>query len=117
MGANGQTGGKNRNDTFVLTAFISFGLFNSFPVFDWPIIMIDPDGLLLVVPHLFAIPSVSLLGMGLQKKYMTKLGCENICGGSHTAEHPWRCSALNRVLAVNTFLVCTLSSSKGNVNV
>jgi hypothetical protein len=29
--ANGQTGGKNRSCTFVLTAFISFGLFNIFP--------------------------------------------------------------------------------------
>jgi hypothetical protein len=29
--ANGQTGGKNRSSTFVLTAFISFGLFNIFP--------------------------------------------------------------------------------------
>jgi hypothetical protein len=29
-GANGQTGGKNRTGTFVLTAFISFGLFNVF---------------------------------------------------------------------------------------
>ncbi len=27
-GANGQTGGKNSSSTFVLTAFISFGLFN-----------------------------------------------------------------------------------------
>jgi hypothetical protein len=26
-GANGQTGGKNRGSTFVLTAFISFGRF------------------------------------------------------------------------------------------
>jgi hypothetical protein len=26
-GANGQTAGKNRSSTFVLTAFISFGLF------------------------------------------------------------------------------------------
>ncbi len=26
--ANGQTGGKKRSSTFVLTAFISFGLFN-----------------------------------------------------------------------------------------
>jgi hypothetical protein len=31
-GANGQTGGKNRSSTFVLTAFISFGLFNIFPL-------------------------------------------------------------------------------------
>jgi hypothetical protein len=29
-GASGQTGGKNRTSTFVLTAFISFGLFNVF---------------------------------------------------------------------------------------
>ncbi len=29
-GANGQTGGKNRSRSFVLTAFISFGLFNIF---------------------------------------------------------------------------------------
>jgi succinate-acetate transporter protein len=31
-GANGQNGGKNRRSTFVLTAFISFGLFNIFLV-------------------------------------------------------------------------------------
>jgi hypothetical protein len=36
---------------------------------DWPIIMIRPGGLLLVVPHLFAVP-VSVLSVGLQ------LGCE-----------------------------------------
>jgi hypothetical protein len=30
MGANGQTAGKNSSNTFVLTAFISFGLFNIF---------------------------------------------------------------------------------------
>jgi len=47
---------KNRSNTFVLTAFISFGLFNICRVFDWPIIIIDPNGLLLVVPHLFAVP-------------------------------------------------------------
>jgi hypothetical protein len=29
-GANGQTGGQNSSSTFVLTAFISFGLFNIF---------------------------------------------------------------------------------------
>jgi hypothetical protein len=29
-GANGQTGEKNSSTTFVLTAFISFGLFNIF---------------------------------------------------------------------------------------
>jgi hypothetical protein len=32
-GAHGQTGGKNRASTFVLTAFISFGLFNVFQLF------------------------------------------------------------------------------------
>jgi hypothetical protein len=31
--ANGQTGGKNLSTTFVLTAFISFDLFNIFPDF------------------------------------------------------------------------------------
>jgi hypothetical protein len=30
MGANAQTGGKFSSKTFVLTAFISFGLFNIF---------------------------------------------------------------------------------------
>jgi hypothetical protein len=30
-GANGQTGGKNSSTTFLLTAFISFGLFTIFP--------------------------------------------------------------------------------------
>jgi hypothetical protein len=29
-GANGQTEGKNRSSTFVLTAFVSFGRFNIF---------------------------------------------------------------------------------------
>jgi hypothetical protein len=29
-GANGQTGGKNSSSTFIMTAFISFGLFNIF---------------------------------------------------------------------------------------
>jgi hypothetical protein len=29
-GADGQTGGKNRSHSFVLSAFISFGLFNVF---------------------------------------------------------------------------------------
>jgi hypothetical protein len=31
-GANGQTEGKNRSSTFVLTAFISFGPFSIFPL-------------------------------------------------------------------------------------
>jgi hypothetical protein len=38
--------------------------------------MIGPGGLLLLVPHLFAVP-VSVLWVGLQKStYITKLGCE-----------------------------------------
>jgi hypothetical protein len=39
------------------------------------IITIGPGGLLLVVPHLFAIP-VSILWVELQKIKITKLGCE-----------------------------------------
>jgi hypothetical protein len=42
--------------------------------------MIDPGGLLLVVPHLFALP-VSVLLLGLQKG--TKLGCEIYIFRSH----------------------------------
>jgi hypothetical protein len=34
-------------------------------VSNWPVIMIGPGGLLLVVPHLFAVP-VSVLCVGLQ---------------------------------------------------
>jgi hypothetical protein len=35
-------------------------------VSDWPIIVIGPGGLLLVVPHIFAVP-VSVLWFGLKK--------------------------------------------------
>jgi hypothetical protein len=37
--------------------------------------MIGPDGLLLVVSHLFAVHSFSFMG-GVAREYMTKLGCE-----------------------------------------
>jgi hypothetical protein len=37
--------------------------------------MIGPGGLLLLVPHLFAVP-VSVLLVELQKEYITKLKCE-----------------------------------------
>jgi hypothetical protein len=37
------------------------------PVFDWPIIMIGPGGLLLVVPTCFCSPDFSFLG-GVAKK-------------------------------------------------
>jgi hypothetical protein len=36
------------------------------PVSDWPIVMIGPSGLLLVVSHLFAVP-VLVLWVGLEK--------------------------------------------------
>jgi hypothetical protein len=37
--------------------------------------MIGPSGLLLVIPHIFAVP----VSVGLQKStYITKLGCEKI---------------------------------------
>jgi len=53
-----------------------------------PIILIGPGGLLLVVPHLFAVP-VSVLWVGLTEKKL-KLDVKNISAGSHT-EHRWRC--------------------------
>jgi hypothetical protein len=40
---------------------------------DWPIVMIGPGDLLLLAPHLFAVP-VSVLWVGLQKMYITNLG-------------------------------------------
>jgi hypothetical protein len=40
--------------------------------------MIGPGGLLLVVPHLFALPVFCFMG-GVAKEYITKLGC----GGSY----------------------------------
>jgi len=49
---------------------VNFGIFKNIlfvlTVSDWPIIMIAPGGLLLVVPHVFAVP-VSVLWVGLQK--------------------------------------------------
>jgi len=46
-------------------------------------------GLLLVVPHLFAV-LVSVLWVGLIKSTELNLGVKNIFAGSHT-EHHWRC--------------------------
>jgi hypothetical protein len=46
-------------------------------VSDWPIIMIGPSGLLLVVSHLFAVP-VSVLLVGLQKSTLRDLDVKNI---------------------------------------
>ncbi len=45
------------------------------PVPDWPIIMISPGDLLLVVSHQFAVP-VLVLWDGVGKKFITKLECE-----------------------------------------
>jgi hypothetical protein len=44
--------------------------------------MIGPCGLLLVIPHPFAVP-VSVLWVGLQKEYVTKLGCEKYLPEAH----------------------------------
>jgi hypothetical protein len=52
--------------------------------------MIGPDGLLLVVPHLFAAVPVSVLLVGLQKSKQLNLHVKNTFAGSHT-EHCWRC--------------------------
>jgi hypothetical protein len=38
--------------------------------------MIRPGGLLLVILHLFAVPSFQFYGWGCKKEYITKLGCE-----------------------------------------
>jgi hypothetical protein len=43
-------------------------------VSDWLIIIIGPGGLLLVVPHLFAV-LVSVLWVGLQNSLVPQLGC------------------------------------------
>jgi len=51
--------------------------------------MIGPDGLLLVVPHLFAVP-ISVLLVGLQKSKQLTWDVKNTFAGSHT-EHCWRC--------------------------
>jgi hypothetical protein len=53
-------------------------------VSDWPIIMIGPGGLLLVLHYLFAVP-VSVLWAGLQKsKQLLHLDMKSIFAGSHT---------------------------------
>jgi hypothetical protein len=49
-------------------------------VFDWPIMMIDPGGLLLVVWTYFQSLRKSLMG-GVPKKWITKLGCEKYFSG------------------------------------
>jgi hypothetical protein len=52
--------------------------------------MIGPDGLLLVVFHLFAVPVlISWAEFGRKKKL--NLNVRNVFAGSHT-EHCWSCS-------------------------
>jgi hypothetical protein len=41
-------------------------------VSDWPVTVIDPVGLLLVVPHLFAVP-VSVLWVGFCTRGITEM--------------------------------------------
>jgi hypothetical protein len=52
--------------------------------------MIGPGGLLLVVPHVCAVP-VSVLLAGLPKKKKLNLDISFYCPELHT-EHHWRCS-------------------------
>ncbi len=73
-----------------LTATQSFWLAHH-SVSGWPIIMIRPGDLLLVVPHRFAV-RVSVLWMGVAKKYITKLECEKFIFTRSRTEHHWRCS-------------------------
>jgi len=57
----------------------------------WPVIIIGPGGLLLVVPHpLFVVP-VSVLWVGVQKSKKVKLDVKNKFAGSHI-ENRRRCS-------------------------
>jgi hypothetical protein len=51
-------------------------------VYDWPIIMIDPSGLLLIISHLFAI-RVSVFWVGLQKIKSLNLDVKNIFARLH----------------------------------
>jgi hypothetical protein len=49
--------------------------------------MIGPGGLVLVVPHLFAVP-ISVLWVGLQKSKYLNLDVKNIFAGSHRLSTP-----------------------------
>jgi hypothetical protein len=56
-------------------------------VYDWPIILIGPGALLLVVSHLFVIPILVLwVGVGKKNRQLKYLDVRNIIAGSH-AEH------------------------------
>jgi len=60
------------------------------PCFDWPIIMIRPHALRLIVSRLFKVP-VLFLGAGLEKSKITELlHVKKVFAGSHT-EHHWGC--------------------------
>jgi hypothetical protein len=59
--------GKWRNKAAVKKSVINTISLLLLPVSDWPIIMIRPGGLLLVVSHVFAV-SVSIVWVRLQEK-------------------------------------------------
>jgi hypothetical protein len=65
-------------------------------VSNWPMIMIAPGGLLLVVPHLFAIV-VQVSWVWLQGSKWLNLDVKNNFAGSHN-EHSWRSSYEERWL-------------------
>jgi hypothetical protein len=64
--------------------------FLTLPISNWVDSLIGPSGLLLVVSHLLAVPSVSFRGV-VPKNIHYNLDVRNIFARSHT-EHWWRCS-------------------------
>jgi hypothetical protein len=55
-------------------------------VFDWPFVMVGLGGLLLVVPHLFAIP-ILVLWVGLEKMFNQTWMWFFFLVGSHIEHH------------------------------
>jgi hypothetical protein len=82
--------GKWRNKAVVKKSVINT-ISPLFPVSDWPIIMIRPGGLLLVVSHLFAV-SVSFVWVRLQEKVNKTWMREIFLQGSHSEHHWGSCS-------------------------
>jgi hypothetical protein len=60
-------------------------------VSDWPITMIGPSGLLLVVSHLFAVPDL-VLWVGLRKSIELTRMWEIVLQGHILNDYPWGCS-------------------------
>jgi hypothetical protein len=63
-------------------------------------LMIGRDSLLLVVPHLLAVP-IAVFQVGLQTSKELNLDVKNSFPGSHI-EHPWRCIKNNHSSCRNT---------------